>query len=85
MQSIVQKLPFTLHSKWRKRVARMKKGENKVAKFEDLVEFIESADECANDPIYGREALMNNEEKLKHVWGKGNKINSKTTSYATPT
>ena len=57
MQTIVQKLPSNLQSKWRDLVTKMKKRSDKRATFKDLVEFVESAAESTNDPIFGRDAL----------------------------
>ena len=43
----------------------MKKWSDKIASFQDLVEFIESAAESANDPIYRRDDLQRTEERTR--------------------
>ena len=62
MQSVVQKLPFSLQGKWRENVVKTRRKDGKVAGFRQLVEFVEYAAETANDPVYGKEALS----KAKH-------------------
>ena len=57
MQSIVQKLPGNLQTKWREFVVNRRRKDGKVANFGDLTEFVEHAAESANDPIYSRDAL----------------------------
>jgi len=56
-QTIARKLPPHLQSKWRDRVVKTK-DRGRTAKFEDIAEFIKSAAESANDPIYSRQALL---------------------------
>lgn len=73
MQTIVRKLPYNLQERWRDRVVKMKE-KGKIADFKDIAEFVESAAESANDPIYGRQALNKNEEKHRNVGNRdGNK------------
>ena len=59
MQSIVQKLPSNLQTKWRENVVKSRRKDGTVAGFEDLTKFVEYASESANDPIYGKDALSN--------------------------
>ena len=63
MQTAVQKLPFFLQNKWRDQVIKTK---SKVPSFEDLTEFVLSAAESANHPVYGREALKTETRQSKH-------------------
>jgi len=62
MQSVVQKLPFSLQGTWRENVVKTRLKDGKVAGFRQLVEFVEYAAETANDPVYGKEDL----DKAKH-------------------
>ena len=57
LQAIVQKLPLYLHNKWRDNVTKLRKYHGKIADFGDLSEFVTTAAESANDPIYSRKAL----------------------------
>ena len=57
MQTIVQKLPAGLQTKWCENVVRMRHKNSTVAGFRELVEFLEYATETANDPVYSKEAL----------------------------
>ena len=63
MQTIARKLPPHLRSKWRDRVVKLKE-KGRIADFKDITEFVESATESANGPIYGSQAL-NSEQKHK--------------------
>jgi hypothetical protein len=67
LQAIIQKLPSYLQSKWRERVVRIKKREQRNARFSDIVEFIENAAETSNDPIYSNEALNKLDESSRSV------------------
>ena len=57
MQSVVQKLPANLQTKWRECAVKSRRKDGKIADFRDLTEFVEHAAETANDPIYSKEAL----------------------------
>ena len=57
MQSVVQKLPANLQTKWREGAVKSRRKDGKIADFKDLTEFVEHAAETANDPIYSKEAL----------------------------
>ena len=57
MQSVVQKLPANLQTKWRENAVKSRRKDGKIADFRDLTEFVEHAAEAANDPIYSKEAL----------------------------
>ena len=88
MQTIVQKLPSKLQSRWRDLVTKIKKRSDKIASFQDLVEFVESAAESANDPIYGRDALQRTEERTRSSVNTDSskrpmKVKPKSTSFAT--
>ncbi|XP_048580093.1 uncharacterized protein LOC125561061 [Nematostella vectensis] len=54
MQCIVSKLPSFLQNKWRDLVTKREKQEKKIVRFDDLVEFIVTAAETANHPVYGK-------------------------------
>ena len=64
MQTIARKLPPHLQSRWRDRVVKLKE-KGRIADFKDIAEFVESAAESANDPIYGSQALNKSEQKHK--------------------
>ena len=53
-----------LRSRWRDRVVKLKE-KGRIADFKDITEFVESAAESANDPIYGSQALNKSEQKHK--------------------
>ena len=58
--SIVNKLPVYLQNKWREHVGQMRQTQQKLIQFQDLMLFIASASDTANDPIYGRNAMASN-------------------------
>ena len=57
LQTIVTKLPGYLQNKWRDHASRLRRNEQRVANFNDLTCFVESASESANDPVFGKFAL----------------------------
>ena len=59
MQSVVQKLPNNLQTKWRETVVKCQIKNWRIVGFEDLSKFVEFAAESANDPIYSKDALAN--------------------------
>ena len=82
MQAVVSKLPANLQAKWRDQVFKKKKRVNDATCFADLAEFVESASESANDPVFGREALNKRKEdakplKVKEPLNKGKELPSK--------
>lgn len=67
LQIMVQKLPMYLQQKWRDVVARLR-GQHfrsESAKFADLVNFVSQAAESATDPVFGRDALLKSDYKIK--------------------
>ena len=54
MLSIVQKLPVYLQNKWRDQASKLRRVQQKIVNYEDLVEFVETAADTANDPVYGK-------------------------------
>ena len=54
MQSVVQKLPNNLQTKWRETVVKCRIKDGRIAGFEDLSKFVEFAVNAANDPIYSK-------------------------------
>ena len=65
MQAVVLKLPFHLEAKWRDLVAKIRKDSTKIVNFENLANFVQSAADAANDPVFGKEALNKNKESSK--------------------
>ena len=57
LQAIIQKLPSYIQNKWRDHVNKIRRTEQRTACFADLVCFINSASDSANDPVFSREAL----------------------------
>ncbi len=57
LQMIVTKLPNYLQGKWRDQANRIKMQEGRSPTFLDLTQFVESASETANDPVFGKTAL----------------------------
>ena len=82
-QTIVQKLPSNLQNKWRDLVTNMKKRSDKIASFEDPVEFFESAADSANDPIFGRDALQRTEERTRFSINTDHSEKPMSTNFAT--
>ncbi|XP_067031489.1 uncharacterized protein [Acropora muricata] len=88
MQSVVQKLPNNLQTKWREIVVKCRIKDGRIAGFEDLSKFVEFAAESANDPIYSKDALANTRAKPAPPSGvdhykKINTAKPKSTSFAT--
>ena len=69
MQIIVKKLPASIQNKWRDRVTKMKRIDQRIAQFQDLVTFVDECSESANHPVYGKEVLgykrTDNKDKTK--------------------
>ena len=61
MQAVVSKLPPNLQNKWRDQAAKRKRTNRAPASFTDLAEFVESASDSANHPVFGKEALQSRE------------------------
>ncbi|KAK3730096.1 hypothetical protein QZH41_003649 [Actinostola sp. cb2023] len=74
MQAIVHKLPSYLQSKWREQVLNIKAKEQRIAKFKDIVKFIERAAETSNDPIYSKEALSKLDDRPKNTKSADEKV-----------
>ena len=77
MQAVVSKLPPNLQNKWRDQAAKRKRTNRAPASFTDLAEFVESASDSANDPVFGKEALQSR-ESAKTERNKGN-INTRNS------
>ena len=56
LRQILKKLPVYMHDRWRTVVQKLNKN-GKMAKFSNLVEFVESEAKKLNDPVWGRNAL----------------------------
>ena len=89
MQTIVQKLPHNLQTKWRKTVVNGRRKDGKIADFGDLTKFVEYVAEPANDLIYSKDALSNEKTKAGPASGFTNynqklpTSRPKSTSFAT--
>ena len=57
MQCIVQKLPVYVQNKWRDHVAKLRTQGCYTVHYSELVKFVDSVVDSANDPIFGKEAL----------------------------
>ena len=57
MRQIVNKLPLNLHERWRNIVYQTKEKGSRV-KFSHLVKFVRAESKKANDPMFGREAMV---------------------------
>ena len=64
MQTIAKKLPSHLQARWRDRAVKLKERGD-VASFKDLADFVVSAAESANDPVFGVQALSNSQERRR--------------------
>ena len=87
MQTIAKKLPFHLQARWRDRAVTLKE-KGRIANFKELVEFLVSAAESANDPIFGVQALSGSQEKRRDNGKRDNKKkppppNQTSSSFAT--
>ena len=70
MLCIVHKLPFYLQNKWRERVSKARRREQKVLAYPDLVEFVSDAADTANDPVYGKTTLLRHDTSYHHHQGR---------------
>ena len=59
LQIIIGKLPLYLQNKWREEVAKLRTFKRKTPRFSDVVSFVLSAAEAANDSAFSKEALDN--------------------------
>ena len=57
MQAIVLKLPFYLQNKWREYASDQRHSKRRIVTFNDLVHFVSSAADSANDPVFGKDVL----------------------------
>ena len=64
MQTIAKKLPTHLQARWRDRAVKLKE-KGTIASFKDLAEFVTSAAESANDPVFGVQALGSSQERRR--------------------
>ena len=72
MQAIAKKLPLHLQARWRDRATKQKeKGER--ASFKELADFVVSAAESANDPVFGVQALGSNQKRRRDNSKRDNK------------
>lgn len=81
LQTIAKKLPSHLQSRWRDRAAKLKEN-GRIASFKDLADFVVSAAESANDPVFGVQALSSTQERRRDNSGRDGK---KKPSSATKT
>ena len=87
MQTIAKNLPSHLQARWRDRAVKLKeKGE--IASFKDLADFVVSAAESANDPVFGVQALSNSQERRRDSTKRDSKkkpppANQTSNSFAT--
>jgi hypothetical protein len=85
LQCIVHKLPVYLQNKWRDTSTRLRIQAHRLPQFSDLVCFIRSAAESANDPIFSQEAMDKNPETSRQTKTPSNRQQSvyvKTSSFA---
>jgi hypothetical protein len=78
LKSLVKKLPYYLHEKWRNVVYELK-DRKQLVRFQHLVDFVHKAKK-ATDPIYGREILSTSKPKSlqENQAGKSSKFSSGT-------
>jgi len=81
MPTIARKLPFHLQAKWRDRAVKLKERE-RIANFNDLVEFVVSAAEWANHPIFGSQGKRGDNGKRDNK-KKPRPPNQTSSSFAT--
>ena len=82
MQIVDRKLPFTLQNRWRDRVVDLRRTRHKVATFNDLVHFVDSCAEAANDPTYSKTAL-NEKQSDQYKEDKRRQEGQKRSSFLT--
>lgn len=84
MQAVVSKLPFHLQAKWRDLVAKIRRDNAKIANFENLASFVQSAADAANDPVFGKEAINKSNESSKKFDKRDSiQLKNKNSSFAT--
>jgi hypothetical protein len=59
LKSLVKKLPYYLHDKWRN-IVYDTKDRHRVLKFSQLVEFVRKEAKKATDPVYGKDVMGTN-------------------------
>ena len=52
INKIVQKLPFTLRSRWRRHVNKITEVKRRVVTFADLAQFVEKEARIATHPVF---------------------------------
>ena len=63
MRQLVGKLPYHLQERWRNLVWNIKERGG-IVKFQNLVDFVKRESKKANDPTYGKEALLSPDQKV---------------------
>ncbi|KAK2143444.1 hypothetical protein LSH36_839g01005 [Paralvinella palmiformis] len=58
LQAMLSKLPAYLHNKWREQASRIKRHYNYMSNLQVITSFVIIASESANDPVFGKESLI---------------------------
>ena len=61
------KLPQYMRHKWTEHAVKIRSRRLSDVEFSDVVDFVKKAAEIANDPIFGKEAMRNDNAKPDHV------------------
>ncbi|XP_050397841.1 uncharacterized protein LOC126815871 [Patella vulgata] len=67
MKKLIRKLPYHLHDRWRNVVQKHRDNGDEV-NFKHLVDFVKLEGKKSTDPLYGKDALLDNsrKESIKH-------------------
>ena len=80
LQVLQSKLPYALQDKWNRRAVKLRTIDHREAKFNDFVELVYNEMMVVNDPMYSREAVMNNRNKPNDNNHNGNKITNNNSN-----
>lgn len=80
MQTVVHKLLCSLQNQWRDQVVNMQKKGQQIAKFQDLVKFVNFCAEATNNPVFSKAALERQaypkEERKKKDYAKRSRFST---------
>ena len=88
LQVLQSKLPYAMQDKWNRRAVKLRTSDLREAKFDDFVELVHTEMMVVNDPMYSREAILNNRNNKnidnhnsnKNTTTNNNKNNNKNIS-----
>ena len=73
MRRVIDKLPYPMQDQWRRRADQIRERENRRAKFDDIVSFVEKEVRIQTNPTFGRQQRNT---KSKEFEGQGRKVSA---------